>query len=573
MKKKLAVKLAVQATASEKKIFHFLVGAVQRFKLKDTELRVAGGWVRDKLWGKSGSDIDIAIKNMSGIDYARYLKKYADELKIGARFGIIRSNPAKSKHLETVTATVFQTNIDLCHLRSDEYSRQSRIPTAVVMGTPLADAKRRDYTVNSLFYNLHTFQVEDWVGTGLQDLALGILRTPNDPNVTFDDDPLRVLRGLKFVSRFGLYFEEGTLTAAKDPSIAQKLAQKVSVERILLELEGMFFGRFPVEAMQLLGDFGGQQARNVVLPRRVPWTNQAWQGAINRMVFLELVCESMHEASKMRKNVASKGDKNDTKQSCSLKPDLLSRDVLLELQLRLSLYLSLIYSDDLKVDLKPGKSWSPKGLTKSNNIDLVLSAVSRNLEPLAQLKISKRINSLMWEISLFGSWLSTVVAEVTAELKISSGNQALPDHEAFLRSFNGPHLITLLNWFRWFRQPESHLLASYFAVASTFSNENASFEAHYRLTKHIDTALANCRAARCIHSAPVLSGNDIMSNSSLRGPVMKQVMYDFQVWELQQPESASRESALAWLAQQERSDVYKNLTHFIPQPEISSATS
>ena len=80
-------------------------------------------------------------------------------------------------------------SIDLVHLRSESYTSSSRIPT-VEIGTPLQDAERRDFTVNALFYNLQTQQVEDFTEQGLRDLQDGVMRTPLDPNVTFLDGAL-----------------------------------------------------------------------------------------------------------------------------------------------------------------------------------------------------------------------------------------------------------------------------------------------------------------------------------------------------------------------------------------------
>ena len=77
-------------------------------------------------------------------------------------------------------------SLDLVHLRSETYTDASRIPE-IEIGTPEQDALRRDFTVNALFYNLQTREVEDWTRQGLADLAAGIIRTPLDPKVTFLD--------------------------------------------------------------------------------------------------------------------------------------------------------------------------------------------------------------------------------------------------------------------------------------------------------------------------------------------------------------------------------------------------
>ncbi|MCP4483747.1 MAG: CCA tRNA nucleotidyltransferase [Flavobacteriaceae bacterium] len=69
------------------------------------------------------------------------------------------------------------------------------------MGTPKEDAFRRDFTVNSLFFNINTEKIEDFTSKGLEDMQNKIMRTPLDPYQTFIDDPLRILRGFRFASR------------------------------------------------------------------------------------------------------------------------------------------------------------------------------------------------------------------------------------------------------------------------------------------------------------------------------------------------------------------------------------
>lgn len=104
--------------------------------------------------------------------------------------------------METATLSLNGQLIDIVNLRSETYTDITRIPT-IEMGTPLEDAYRRDLTINSLFYNIMEDKVEDYTGLGLQDINDKIIRTPLDPLQTFLDDPLRLLRTVRFASRFG----------------------------------------------------------------------------------------------------------------------------------------------------------------------------------------------------------------------------------------------------------------------------------------------------------------------------------------------------------------------------------
>lgn len=132
----------------------------------ETTCRIAGGWVRDKLLGHQCHDIDIALSEMMGVDFAQRFVKYCSEIKDVPVKGVtkIESNPEQSKHLETARTTVLGSEIDFVNLRSEKYAEDSRIPTQVTFGTPLQDALRRDITINTLFYNVHSRSVEDHTG-------------------------------------------------------------------------------------------------------------------------------------------------------------------------------------------------------------------------------------------------------------------------------------------------------------------------------------------------------------------------------------------------------------------------
>ena len=83
----------------------------------------------------------------------------------------------------------------------------------------MEDASRRDLTINALFYNVHSKEVEDFTGRGLDDLAQRIARTPLQPQQTFHDDPLRVVRCVRFASRFNLSIEQEVAVAIRDEKI------------------------------------------------------------------------------------------------------------------------------------------------------------------------------------------------------------------------------------------------------------------------------------------------------------------------------------------------------------------
>lgn len=236
-------------------------GMIPGYAPLSVEVRIAGGWVRDKLLGLSTYDVDLAVDVLSGVDFATVVQSY---LKLSFpeevhKVGVIAANPGQSKHLETATMIVMGLECDFCNLRAQEiYTGDSRIPVTQ-FGTPLEDAQRRDFCLNALFFNLTTNQVEDWTGRGLPDLLeRKVIETPLDPFTTFHDDPLRVLRAIRFAIRFDYALDEKLREASSSDTVHQSLAVKVSRERVGKELEGMLSGKGsrPHDAMSLIGELG-----------------------------------------------------------------------------------------------------------------------------------------------------------------------------------------------------------------------------------------------------------------------------------------------------------------------------
>ncbi|PWY97214.1 hypothetical protein BCV70DRAFT_203050 [Testicularia cyperi] len=269
------------------------------------EARIAGGWVRDKLLARESDDLDISLSTLTGNAFALYLKHYLtsptftstplasspffqDERSEMGRIGKIAANPEQSKNLETATARVLGLSLDFVNLRKESYDPGSRIPT-MTFGTPKEDAERRDITINSMLYNVHTRRVEDHTGMGLQDLAAGLIRTPLPPLTTFLDDPLRVLRCVRFASRFAYELHPtiircltgrspagvseaeldqaaASLASSDDPRVSSgqqgieagrdeirnALLSKVSRERFGIEVDKMIKGPNPLLALFLI---------------------------------------------------------------------------------------------------------------------------------------------------------------------------------------------------------------------------------------------------------------------------------------------------------------------------------
>ncbi|KAJ3076033.1 CCA tRNA nucleotidyltransferase, mitochondrial [Podochytrium sp. JEL0797] len=283
-----AVDPNLQLTPTEDRICQLLVAVAKQINAQGhadkppLTLRIAGGWVRDKLLGIDSHDLDIALDSLMGFEFAQKVNDFmkAELLEEEANcptpvdqrdpkkkklssVAKIDSNPDKSKHLETATTKIYDQMIDFVNLRTETYNEDSRIPN-MEFGTPTEDALRRDITINALFYNLHTNQVEDFTGQGLLDLTNGHIRTPLPPLQTFIDDPLRILRVIRFASRFNFSIEPVILDVClQHPEIRTALGTKISKERIGVEVDKMLHTENvnnALRAVRLIHDDAGAAA-------------------------------------------------------------------------------------------------------------------------------------------------------------------------------------------------------------------------------------------------------------------------------------------------------------------------
>jgi tRNA nucleotidyltransferase/poly(A) polymerase len=150
---------------------------------------------------------------------------------------------------------MFQREIDFVNLRSETYAEGSRIPSTK-NGTAIQDAYRRDLTINSLFFNINENRVEDFTGRGMDDLRKGLIDTPLNAKDTFLDDPLRVLRAIRFAARLNFRLSDEVKEAASDEEVKLQLGRKISRERVGKEVDLMISGERPADAMSYIRDLG-----------------------------------------------------------------------------------------------------------------------------------------------------------------------------------------------------------------------------------------------------------------------------------------------------------------------------
>ena len=203
---------------------------------------VIGGYVRDQLLNRETKDIDIVAIG-SGIDFA---KKTAKKLK--------SSTVKVFKSFGTAMIIVDDIEVQFVGARKESYRSNSRNPK-VETGTFEEDQKRRDFTINALAISLNSKDYGQLIDpfNGLNDLKNKILKTPLDPNLTFSDDPLRMMRAIRFSSQLNFKIEKETLNAISKNADRIKI---VAQERITEELNKIILSNRPSSGFKLLEETG-----------------------------------------------------------------------------------------------------------------------------------------------------------------------------------------------------------------------------------------------------------------------------------------------------------------------------
>ena len=204
----------------DKDIFHHISNAADKLGL---ECYVVGGYVRDLFLERPSNDIDVVVVG-SGIQVASELKAILGKkahLSVFRNFGTAQ---VKYKH----------TEVEFVGARRESYSHDSRKPV-VEDGTLEDDQNRRDFTINALAVCLNKARFGELVDPfgGVDDLWDGIIRTPLDPDVTFSDDPLRMMRCVRFATQLNFFIDDETFEALERNTERIKI---ISGERIEEEL-------------------------------------------------------------------------------------------------------------------------------------------------------------------------------------------------------------------------------------------------------------------------------------------------------------------------------------------------
>lgn len=200
---------------------------------------IVGGYVRDLLMQrKAPTDIDF-VTEQSGIELAKAVGKELGELKVSV-FKTYGTAMIKYKDLD----------LEFVGARKESYSEDSRKP-AVETGTLEDDQKRRDFTVNALAISLNEENFGELIDpfNGREDMQNKILRTPLEPAQTYSDDPLRMMRAIRFASVLHFNIEENSLEAIKQEAERIKI---VSMERIMVEFNKIMLSEKPSVGLKLM---------------------------------------------------------------------------------------------------------------------------------------------------------------------------------------------------------------------------------------------------------------------------------------------------------------------------------
>ncbi len=212
---------------------------------------VVGGYVRDLLLGrKSPTDIDFVTES-SGIELAQAVAKCINPKTKVSVFKTYGTAMFRYENLE----------LEFVGARKESYSADSRNPQ-VEQGTLEDDQKRRDFTVNAMAISLNKDNFGELIDpfNGMEDMEQKILRTPLEPVQTYSDDPLRMMRAIRFASTLGFSIEQKSLEAIEKEA---KRIEIITVERIMVEFNKIMLSEKPSVGLEIMKKTG---LLDIVLP-------------------------------------------------------------------------------------------------------------------------------------------------------------------------------------------------------------------------------------------------------------------------------------------------------------------
>ena len=219
---------------------------------------VIGGYVRDCFLGRSSDDIDVVVEG-SGVDFANKVAARLEEIEYSQHRTCHKINVSEFKTYGTAMIKYRGLELEFVGARKESYRKESRNPI-VENGSLTDDQLRRDFTINAMAFSLCKEDFGALVDPfgGLSDLERGIIRTPQDPDITFSDDPLRMLRAVRFATKLSTPQLQFRITPECMEAMRRNRnrLQILTRERIAEELNKMLVVPKPSKAFRLMDEAG-----------------------------------------------------------------------------------------------------------------------------------------------------------------------------------------------------------------------------------------------------------------------------------------------------------------------------
>ncbi len=244
------IKQLIVEGAREKALEDFIKKTIQGTEWQG-KVFIAGGYVRDEFMGLEPKDLDLLVNAPNGgIEFAKWITKKISAYSEGNPVVFERFGTAKFNLRGVVHNGIDLSDMDVEAVmpRKEQYTAGSRKPE-VTGGELEDDVQRRDFTTNSLLKDLSSGEILDLTGLGKADIQAGIVRTPLNPDKIFTDDPLRMLRAIRFATKYNWKLPMFMLRGLKKNAAQLK---NISQERIRDELNKMLVTATPDKAVKLL---------------------------------------------------------------------------------------------------------------------------------------------------------------------------------------------------------------------------------------------------------------------------------------------------------------------------------
>ena len=219
---------------------------------------VIGGYVRDCFLGRSSDDIDVVVEG-SGVDFANKVAARLEEIEYSQHRACHKINVSEFKTYGTAMIKYRGLELEFVGARKESYRKESRNPI-VENGSLTDDQLRRDFTINAMAFSLCKGSFRALAGPfgGLSDLDRVIIRTPQDPDITFSDDPLRMLRAVRFATKLSTPQLQFCITPECMEAMRRNRnrLQILTRERIAEELNKMLIVPKPSKAFRLMDEAG-----------------------------------------------------------------------------------------------------------------------------------------------------------------------------------------------------------------------------------------------------------------------------------------------------------------------------